>query len=173
MAGRARTVRLFVALWPDAAIRTRLAVERDRWRWPADGTAAPVDPAGLHVTLHFIGAVASDRLTEVRDDLRVAFEPSVLRFGTHALWPNGIAALEPTAVPPAISALHASLARALEGSALPVERRRYRPHVTLARRAQRSTVPPDPIAFDWPVDRYALVESRPAGGGYVVLAMYP
>ena len=52
--------RLFVALWPNAAVRKALAACRDACTWPAG--AAVVATPKLHMTLHFIGEVAADRL---------------------------------------------------------------------------------------------------------------
>ena len=60
------TARVFLALWPDAAARARLADCRDAWRWPPG--ARLVGDAKLHLTLHFIGALARSPL----DDLQAA-----------------------------------------------------------------------------------------------------
>jgi 2'-5' RNA ligase len=54
--GRARTLRLFIALWPTPAVRAAVAARRDAVGWPAG--AAPVRNERLHMTLHFLGAVA-------------------------------------------------------------------------------------------------------------------
>jgi 2'-5' RNA ligase len=51
------------------------------------------------------------------------------------------------------------------------EARAYRPHVTMARRANGAVVPASGPLIDWAVDRYALVESR--AGTYTVLKEYP
>jgi RNA 2',3'-cyclic 3'-phosphodiesterase len=144
-----------------------LAGERDRWRW--SDSARPVIDEKLHVTLHFIGPVVRERLDDVVTGLAVEMRPFTLAFGRHALWRNGVAALEPVAAD-GLAPLHASLADALRLLALPPEGRRFRPHVTLARDARGSIVPDAAEPFTWTIDRYALVESRP-DGGYEVLAV--
>ena len=54
------TARLFLALWPDDALRRGLLAWRDAWQWPA--RAALVAPDDLHLTLHFLGGVPLVRL---------------------------------------------------------------------------------------------------------------
>src|SRR4051812_35328226 len=95
---RARTVRLFVALWPTPQVRVGLRGWRDAFAWPA--SAAVVAPERLHATLHFIGAVPADRVPAVQAGL--AIEPAAfeLRFGRAELWPRGLAVLRPLAEPP-------------------------------------------------------------------------
>jgi len=65
----AGTVRLFTALWPDAAVRARLVALRDAWRWPAG--ARPVADAKLHATLHFMGSFRRDRQAALREALGI------------------------------------------------------------------------------------------------------
>ena len=163
------TARLFLALWPDAAVRAQLAARRDAWTWPRGAT--PVHDAKLHLTLHFLGSAPRARLPELLDGFAVAFEPFRLEIGPALAWPHGIAVLEPCAVPPALPALHARLADALLHLGLQPEARAYRPHVTMARRAGGAGLPADAPPIVWDVQGYALVESRP-GEGYTVLREY-
>ena len=64
----APTARLFVALWPDDALRAAIAAERGRWGWTK--TAAPVRDDKLHLTLQFIGDAARERLPAIAAALR-------------------------------------------------------------------------------------------------------
>jgi 2'-5' RNA ligase len=168
METHAGTARLFLALWPDPAVRDALRGWRDAWTWPRG--AAPVHADKLHVTLHFLGDVPSARLPELMAGFAVLFSPFSLRFERGALWHNGIAVLEPSEEPAGLQALHASLSQALVGLGLQPKARTYRPHVTMARRANGAEVPAGGPVVDWQVDRYALVESR--GGSYTVLREY-
>lgn len=170
----AAPARLFLALWPDPAVRRALARHRDDWQWQDEGSRRPatVRSDKLHLTLHFIGNVARERLPELRAGLAVPGAAFTLAFGRPALWPRGIAVLEPLALPPALPALHGALADALHRLALPTEARPFRPHVTLARHARAARPPATVAPFDWPIDHYALVESR-GDGGYEVLQRYP
>ncbi len=166
---RARTARLFLALWPDEAARRLLAAWRDRWGWPR-GTALVADER-LHQTLHFIGAVPRERLDEVAAGLAVDWRPFRFGAGQGRCWRGGIAAWVPDETPVELVDAHARLAHALRRLALPVEQRAFRPHVTVARKAARATAPVEPpLVLDWAVDAYALVVSE---GGYRVLRRYP
>jgi len=166
-----QTTRLFLALWPDAAVRDQLRAWRDAWTWPRG--ASPVHTDKLHLTLHFLGNVPGERLPDLLDGLSVPVSRFSVQPGRAALWHNGIAVLEPLAVPPALLDLHASLAAALPALGLVPETRAYRPHVTMARRAGGAGIPASGPAIDWAIDHYALVESKPAdGGGYTVLREY-
>lgn len=160
--------RLFIALWPDPGIRAELAAWRDGWTWPRQ--AAPVRSERLHATLHFIGDVPDDRLPELRAALHVPFTPFTLELGHCALWPHGIAVLEPGSVPEPLLKLHESLGQALARLALPVDARPYRPHVTMARRAAGAVPPASGPAIRWPVGHYALMSS---GDAYATLQRYP
>lgn len=170
---RLPTVRLFLALWPTSQVREALQALQARWRWPEG--AALVDAARLHLTLHFLGPVPLERVDEFRAGLAVPLEPHVLALaqGRTTVWPGGIAVLELQA-PAALQALHAALAEALRALRWPVEQRRFRPHVTFARRAQGAHAPVDggEALPPWRVDDgYALVRSSPARG-YEVLHAY-
>jgi 2'-5' RNA ligase len=164
-----QSARLFLALWPDPAVRDALRARRDAWTWPRG--ASPVHTDKLHVTLHFLGDLPRERLSALLDGFQVPFSPFDLRIAHPALWHNGIAVLEP---PAALLDLHARLAQALLGLGLQPEARQYRPHVTMARRASGAgmpaAAPADAVPIDWQVDRYALVESR--AGSYTVLREY-
>jgi len=165
------TARLFLALWPGPAAREGLLGWRDAWRWPP--SASPVRDDKLHITLHFIGNVHRDRLSEVTDGLAVPFAAFEMSFGRATLWPHGLAVLHPHAAPVRLLQLHASLRVALQQLDLPTEDRAFRPHVTLARRADGATPPADGPALRWRVRGYELMESRPGvAGGYSVVQRY-
>lgn len=168
MSGQQETSRLFLALWPDPAMRQQLREARDAWQWPRGAT--PVHADKLHLTLHFLGGVPSERLPELLDGFSVPFDPFRVDLGTPVLWPHGIAVLEPLAEPPELLALHARLGEALLALGLQPEARSYRPHVTMARRAGGVAVPETGPAIAWDIASYALVESR--DGVYTVLREY-
>jgi 2'-5' RNA ligase len=163
-----RSARLFIGLFPNGAVRGELAAWRDAWTWPRSAT--PVADGRLHLTLHFIGDVARERVPEVAEALPAAFSRFNLRFGQPALWPHGVAVLEPDAVPAALLELHAAVGDALRGLALPLDARPYRPHVTLARRAAGAVRPDRGTAINWRIDRFALMESKLGpDGAYTII----
>lgn len=165
------TARLFIALLPDDSVRNKLVAWRDAWTWPR--SAAPVSTAKLHMTLHFLGDVALDRLPELQDALEVCFDPFTLMLAHATLWPNGIAVLEPETVPAALTALHEATATVLRRLGLPVDARQHRPHVTLARRAAGASLQRQAVPVSWHIAGYALMSSAlGSAGGYTQLRQY-
>ena len=164
--------RLFLTLWPDDAVRAALAAQRDRWQWPRGAT--PVASARLHLTLHFIGDVARERIAPLCAALAAPFRPFELTLGVPRLWPHGIAVLEPLTLAPALVTLQRDLGAALTAAGLAPEARPFRPHVTLARRAAGAMCPADGPLLQWRVGHYALMESTPGPtGGYTLLTAWP
>jgi RNA 2',3'-cyclic 3'-phosphodiesterase len=168
MAGNPATARLFLALWPDEAVRPALKIWRDAWIWPAG--AAPVAADKLHVTLHFIGDQPSERLPVLMEGLAVPFSPFRVEFGRATVWHNGIAVLEPHCAPAELLLLQSDLGSVLLDLGITPEERTYRPHVTMARKAIKAMPPVDGPAVAWDVTSYALVQS--SGGVYTVLKHY-
>lgn len=165
------TARLFLALWPDERVREALAHGREAWTWPAD--AALIRPQMLHLTLHFIGPVAVDRLPRLGPGLAVPFAPFALSLDRPELWPRGIAVLRPETLVPVLLDLHAALRDALQRLELPTDAREFHPHVTLARRAGQAQPPRSAPPIHWPVTGYALVASmRDVPGRYRILQRY-
>jgi 2'-5' RNA ligase len=157
--------RLFTAVWPDTTLRERLAAESAAWRWPP--AARRVEPAKLHLTLHFIGAFPRSRVDDLAAALAaVAAEPAALAATQRKVWRGGIAALL-FAADATIVALHAAVGSVVARFGVALDPRPYAPHVTLARRARGAVPPPRPAELEWHADGFALVES--AGGGYRVL----
>lgn len=148
--------RLFVALWPDDAVRAALHAATAQWRWPP-GTA-PVRADRLHLTLHFLGDVPRERIGALRAALAVPVAPCELTLARAAVWRGGVAVLEPASVPAPLVELHAAIGAALRALGVPTETRPWRPHVTLARRAGTDAPHFAPIA--WPVRGHVLVESQ-------------
>lgn len=128
-------------------------------------------PQRLHLTLHFIGNVPRDRVAGLAAALPVPFEPFHIPFGVPHSWPRGLAVLCPQDLPAGLGSLHAALADALQAFGLPVERRDFRPHVTLARKAAGAMPPARAPGFRWPVAAYALMESVP-GAEYRLVRSY-
>jgi 2'-5' RNA ligase len=164
--------RLFVALWPGSAMRVRIAAHQREWAWPPG--AVPVARERLHLTLHFLGAVPRSSIAALRCGLCVAFDRFEIGLEQAELWRGGVAVLRPAELPPALDALRERLDGALERLQQPSDGKPFKPHLTLARRAQGAMPPRQPAGIRWPVGGYALIESelRPPSR-YRVLQRYP
>ena len=165
------SVRLFVGLWPPAAVRAAIEDHAAGWQWPA--SARRTRGERLHVTLHFLGERPVGELDALRENLAVDWEGCELLLDRCTVWPGGIAVLEASTVPAQLARLHRALADRLVALGVPGEGRRYRPHVTLARKAV-GAVPAagcPPLAWRIPGE-YALVRSLPGGRGYETLQCF-
>lgn len=151
--------RLFFALWPPRPVREALVSVRSALPEPA---GRPNHPLDLHLTLVFVGAVkptARACVETAGDDVEVpAFELALDRLGD---WPKPrIRWAAPSSVPEPLLALVNQLETRLADCGLAPEKRPYRPHVTLARKA--GPLPPSaPEALPaWPVREFVLAASR-------------
>lgn len=165
------TLRLFLALWPPAGMVDALQAHAAAWSWPSQ--ARPTRPERLHVTLHFLGAVADARLPALRTSLPVPWPGCELVLDQAQVWRGGMAVVEAREVPPALAALHGELATRLAALGLDVEARPWRPHVTLARKAFGARPPSTFAPLRWRAGgSYALVRTLPGGRGYETLASF-
>ena len=177
---RARTLRLFFALWPGKSLRAALAAAAAPVVAQVAGQAVP--PGNLHVTLAFLGPVPGSALVPLFEVGGQGPWPEVnLAFGRLEFWakPKVLVAM-PSSVPPAGLEIVDRLWSALERHGYAREDRPWRPHLTLARRVRRP--PPDNLvlaplvpAGDEPPWRLALVESsaHPDGPRYAPIAEWP
>lgn len=136
----------------------------------------------MHLTLHFLGDVP---VQDVEDGAGTALHValSCVRHGPFAIAIRGTGVFPPRGRPSvlwagvaesaALVSLHAAIGAALQACCLPVERRPYVPHVTLARltpavpRAWIARFLADTAGLeitDIPVDRFQLYESRKLDG---------
>lgn len=153
-------LRLFFAIVPDDAVRTRLDTLAREAAQATGGRASA--PHTLHLTVVFVGTVDARAAAAVRDAgdaVRfAAFDLSLDRLGAFAR--AGVAWAAPSGVPAALAAANRDLVRALADRGVATEARPYRPHVTLARRCERTLEGPIAPPVAWCVDRIVLMSSR-------------
>lgn len=146
-----------MAVWPDAAVRSRLAAQRDALAMPPGARA--VSDANLHATLHFIGAVERERIPALWAALAEVQAPPIRLTATSlALWKGGTMVLQLQG-DAALTRLHADTGAALGACGVALDARPFTPHVTLARSAARAQLPSAPHPLDWLCTGFALVES--------------
>lgn len=151
------TGRLFLALWPEAEVRSQLIAHVNQWEWSSQSVRyAPTD---WHLTLQFVGSVDVTKLQEIANQSLVPFEPFCLQLDRPAVWGRGLAVLCAGEVPAPLGMLWAQLGDRLNRLGFASEQRLYQPHVTLARHAQGSTLPIDGVPVVWRVRQYVLAVS--------------
>jgi RNA 2',3'-cyclic 3'-phosphodiesterase len=150
--------RIFLAVCPPQPIRTALTRYQNTCTWNRGVTL--VSPTKFHITLYFIGAVERQRLSEIRQALKIPFTPFDLKLDRPELWAGGIAVLRPSELPGEFLTLQDSLSKRVHELGLRVERRDLRLHLTLARNSCGAIWPKQKLEIVWPVHHYALLESR-------------
>lgn len=168
-------MRLFLGL--DITPQDALAIADWRQRMLPPLTR-PTPPENFHVTLAFLGDVTSRQLDPLVEQLdRVSGTPFGLSIDEVGYFPRpGILWVGPAETPRPLAQLARDVQAAARRAGLQVEKRTFRPHITLARRCD--SPPPlsaRPPAFDVQFDDFALFESVSGRRGvhYEVVARWP
>lgn len=166
---------MFFALWPTPEVANSLHA------WAVDAqartggrvTRAPT----IHLTLAFIGPVADERLEPLVD---CGNQVSASAFDLHiedARWwkHNAIVWAGPRETPLPLRDLAAQLEGRLRAAGFPTEKREYKAHITLVRKAELAkgdSLPPL-APSGWRAGEFVLVRSTlSAGPAYEVVARY-
>lgn len=171
---RAATLRVFFALWPDATC-ARALDERARILHAACGGRRMVRDS-LHLTLSFIGEVEPGQvaaLAAVAGAVRAA--AFAFELDQCGAWQgNRIVWLAPSRPVAALQALAATLDTGLRAAGFAPERRPFRPHVTLLRKAEAEVPAPDWPPLRWEAKAFCLLASQRsnAGARYQVLGKW-
>jgi RNA 2',3'-cyclic 3'-phosphodiesterase len=173
--------RAFLGIAPDPALRERLAALGERLRAHFPYAALRwIAPANYHLTLVFLGQTPLADIARIRTCVaRVAasLAPSSYRLDAVRPFPGARAPRVIAAIPDDASGLLAwqqPLAAALGEEGFAIERRAYRPHLSLARWRGRSGCPPTadfPLGLEACATELHLYESR--DGRYVPLFTLP
>ena len=170
------SVRVFFALWPTDDERARLAA----WQEPLERLCGGRAMRGgtLHNTLAFIGDIELYGLESLQLAAQEAGgEGFELCFDEARYWGhNHIVYAAPHHVPRQLVQLVDRLGRRLDAHRFRFDRREYKPHVTLLRKARWSDAPlPAMQPVCWRIRDFALVQSVPHDGmtDYRVLARFP
>ena len=159
--------RLFFALWPDAATRAALTEVQ------AGIAGALTRAEKLHLTLAFLGQQPASALPALCQVLeRVPARALTLQLDTRGYFTSQrIAWAGMQTVPPDLLALRGALMQALAaGRFVPeFEEDRFKPHVTLARKASATTTA-DFAPIRWRATQMVLAESSTGNGEYRIVA---
>ncbi len=178
------TARVFFALWPDIQMREMLSKSSRDMHASFGGRQSR--PDSIHLTLVFIGAVESRRIPELLNMAEhIRLSRFQVEFDRAECWRhNRIGCLGASVIPKGLSDLVQALESGLKAVEIPFDRRAYRPHITLLRKAdcpgaheKRGAEMKNPAIrpFHWPARDFVLVKSslRPDGARYVELGRWP
>jgi len=167
--------RLFFALWPTARVREAIVDMSSPFLHEMAGRI--IRPQNLHITLHFIGSVSSDK----KDCLHKAAQSVIA--SSFNLCLDGLGHFSKAKIfwmaaqnfPPGLSSLHQNLGEALAACDFHGDQRVYSPHVSLMRKFKERSINYPEFSISWQVDEFVLVESCSGAGGvnYKVIERYP
>lgn len=179
-----KPARLFIALWPEEAVRQGLAEAGASLHKRLSGRLTR--PETIHLTLVFVGELARERVPELLGELGTVRSPAFnVTFDHVGCWRhNRIAYLAPSQPPQALLELVMRLEQSLDRLAMTYDRRPYTPHVTLIRKAECENPALGRVSgmsdkdiirpVSWSASRFVLVESVsiPEGVRYDVLGSF-
>jgi 2'-5' RNA ligase len=170
-----KDIRLFFALWPDAALRQRLQEAATTISVEAGGRRVP--GANLHLTLHFIGNVYFEQMDCLQAAARSVNAPGFdLTIDIQGFFKKPrVAWLGCDNPPAALGALHRQLGKRLQACDFHPEARPYHPHVTVARKSGSIAADACFAPIAWRVTEFALVEVQAIKNGvqYRAVETYP
>jgi 2'-5' RNA ligase len=158
--------RLFFALWPNEEVRAAIfALSSDL---PLK-TGRRVRPDNLHITLVFLGNVHAEMracVEAIADDLTAtAFD---LQLDTLGWWSKPrVLWLAPSRVPQELSALAARLGTGIARCGQSLDKREYRPHMTLVRKVNRPLRLGKINMITWRARHFCLIRSKTEPMGVV------
>ena len=167
-------LRLFFALWPPQEAAQSL----HGWAAVAHAkTGGKVTrKATIHLTLAFLGDVSGDKVGALIDCARrVRSQPFDLRIDEGKWWEhNGIVWAGPRAMPEALRDLAAQLDAALKDAGFRTEKRDFRAHISLVRRATNGESLPPLAPLGWRAEEFVLVRSALSAEGpaYATLSRF-
>jgi RNA 2',3'-cyclic 3'-phosphodiesterase len=168
-------VRLFFAVFPDSAIRARLAAAARALAVSEGSRLVPAE--NYHLTLAFIGEVPREKLAALAavGAAQRALEFTV-RLDDYEYWPKaGVVAASASSCPGPLEELRRRLCADLERCAVVLDPRPFRAHVTLARKVPQAPVLPAMSEIGWTARAFQLARSvgSPEGAIYTVVDSWP
>jgi len=162
--------RLFFALWPTDAVRAQLDAQVQAHA----ALGRPIPARNLHVTAVFLGAVPADRVDFVTAAAKLTCTGKfLLHLERVEFWRRSqLICLMAERTPPELLSIVEGLRAELRQRGFELrDHDTFRPHVTLVRDVMRGPAAAGVAPVQWPVESFALVESKVGqrGSEYTVL----
>lgn len=161
--------RLFIALWPNQETRKQIDLIK---RSIAPAGLKMVKCDDLHITLIFLGNISAESEAMIRQGMQnISAQPFTLYFDQLAFWRKPrVLCLLTEQYDQQLLRLYKALQRELQQCNIAIDDRLYKPHITLARKANK-LIDMDVPLVKWRAKSFCLVESisTPEGVHYQVL----
>ena len=170
-----KTVRLFFALWPDEKVRKQMLARARSLALEKKGRM--MRSFNLHMTLHFIGNTSLDNMRCLAQKAaEIENRPFTLELNRYGSFTKqGIVWLGCSKVPSGLYRLQRKLGQQLGQCDFEPEKRQYRPHVTLYRKALLAEQAMEAEPVIWTAGSFSLISSEPDRDGviYREIKRYP
>ena len=166
-----KSKRLFLALWPGEEVVRKIHQHAIKHFAACKGRI--LDKNNWHITLAYFGAANVDqqRCIETQAE-KITSQHFDLDLTSCGYWKKpAVAWLAPVMLPNELKQLASQVQNNLVPCGFEPEKRDYKPHVTLVRKAKNFPDVKEIRAIEWHVDKFCLVESVTAEEGaiYTVL----
>ena len=165
--------RLFLALWPDQKVRGQLKQITGKLD---SSKLKRVKSENIHTTLVFIGLVEDPMVSIIKQQVSgISVKPFTVVFDELQYWRKPkVLCLTSSCPPTQIMQLAEALTHSISNCGIELDKRAYRPHVTLARKADKKPAL-DFTPVTWRADSFCLVQSisKPEGICYQVVHSWP
>ncbi len=150
--------RLFFSLIPGEGVRSQI-IEVAK-RFPAVKGMRPVPSNNLHITLLFLGSVEDKGRKCLENNIfNICSRPFMLRLDQYGYFKRSQSIWLGCSCPDELNSLVEHLKSSGVQCSLDFDDQPYKPHVTLFRKARQVDFPDAPVAIDWKVSEFHLVES--------------
>lgn len=177
---RRKTVRVFFAIWPDGAAQKQLYGLAKQLRLESLCGGRKTKAENIHLTLVFVGEVETGKLAAlcriaegIQGSRARAFDFVVdgIRYWKH----SNIIYASTGKIPWELIDLVTVLQDTLSAAGFSLERRAYKPHITLMREASCEILPELTEPITWRVHEWMLVKSGQASEGpvYIPIDRWP
>ena len=155
-----KSIRLFLGIFPDKLTQIQLAHQVEKLATICGGNKVSLEK--LHLTLVFLGDVAIPRIKILQQAInsviakKFVFELNEIRYWKK----NEIVYIQARSFPAELYYLVDSLRNALTRSEFITDKRIYKPHITLIRRAHCLSKVDLNTSITWDVDKWFLIHSK-------------
>ena len=167
-------LRLFFALWPPEQAALSMYAWAEQAHATTGGRVTRADT--IHLTLAFLGDVSGDRVAALIDCARrVRGRPFELKLDEGRWWEhNGIVWAGPRSMPEPLRDLAAQLDSVLKAGGFKTEKREFKAHISLVRRAEKGEALPAFEPVEWRAEEFVLVRSALSAEGpyYATLSRF-
>jgi 2'-5' RNA ligase len=155
--------RLFFALVPGREVVSRI----ERLQHSLDVAGRAASPHQFHATLAFLGMQRQETLPAIfAVASRLTFQPCRLALDHLGLFKRaGVLWLGASEIPVGLREFQHSMVSALLAAGIGHDRKPWEFHVTLYRKLRKTSSIMDPVAIEWTVNGFELIESVNVGNG--------